>query len=28
VRDALEGAGETVWPLGEVVAGARGVELV
>lgn len=28
VREALEGAGEAVWALGEVVAGARGVELV
>jgi phosphoribosylaminoimidazole (AIR) synthetase len=28
VRRALEGAGETVWTIGEVVAGATGVELV
>ncbi|HEY7521078.1 MAG TPA: phosphoribosylformylglycinamidine cyclo-ligase [Methylomirabilota bacterium] len=28
VRRALEGAGETVWPVGEVVAGAAEVELV
>jgi phosphoribosylformylglycinamidine cyclo-ligase len=27
VRRALEGAGETVWPIGEVAAGASGVEL-
>jgi phosphoribosylformylglycinamidine cyclo-ligase len=27
VRRALESAGETVWPIGEVVAGTRGVEL-
>jgi phosphoribosylformylglycinamidine cyclo-ligase len=28
VRRALDGAGETVWPIGEVVAGAAEVELV
>ena len=28
VRRALEAAGETVWPIGEVTAGAKGVELV
>jgi phosphoribosylformylglycinamidine cyclo-ligase len=28
VRRALEVAGETVWPIGEVVSGAKGVELV
>jgi len=28
VRRALEGAGEIVWPIGEVLAGAKGVELV
>lgn len=27
VRRALADAGETVWPIGEVVAGARGVEV-
>jgi phosphoribosylformylglycinamidine cyclo-ligase len=28
VRLALERAGETVWPIGEVIAGARGVDIV